>query len=142
MSAALLCPLTSLAGGKPDRHDPVRKELVAAIRRHPAFAAWRGETLDIRRVWVSETHGYVCTLVKHPDGSYRMTDDVFDVHQIVLKPIEGRWTAVADMAGFSESRRQVQCATDPQGQVDDAFLEALASNPQMALNPPELAVRP
>lgn len=133
LTATLLSPLAGLADGKPDRHDPVRKALVAAIRRHPALASWQGATLDIRRFWVSAHHAYVCTLVRNREGRYRMTGSLYDVHQLVFTQTEGQWTAVADLEGLSASPHQVQCATDPAGHIDDAFLSSLAANPQLAL---------
>jgi hypothetical protein len=132
-----LLPLLALQaqadGGKPKPNDPVRKDIVAAIRNHPAYAGLKGSKLDIRRIWASERFGYVCMLVIDKDGQHQRTDDAYTVHQIVLKHEADKWAPVAHIDGFSESSKQVQCASDAHGKVTDAFLEEVANNPHLAL---------
>ncbi|MGC4061972.1 MAG: hypothetical protein QM749_14410 [Aquabacterium sp.] len=135
--AGALAALIAVAGpaqaGKPRRDDPVRKDIVAAVRHHPAFDKFRGSKLDIRRIWASERFGYVCMLVVGKDGQHQGSDGAYDVHQIVLRHDDGKWTAVAQIEGLSESSKAVQCAADPSGQITDAFLEDVAGNPHLAL---------
>ena len=129
----LLATQAQAIGGKPKANDPVRKDIVAAVRKHPAYAGLTGDKLDIRRIWASEHFGYVCMLVIGKDGQHQRTDDAYNVHQIVLKHDADTWTPVAHIDGFSESIKQVQCASDAHGEVTDAFLEEVANNPHLAL---------
>jgi hypothetical protein len=131
--ATLLAMANPAQAGKPGRDDPVRKEIVAAVRQHPVFGPFKGSKLDIRRIWASERWGYLCMLVIDKDGQPRRTDDAYDVHQIVLRHDDGKWTPVAQIEGLSESSKAVQCATDASGQITDAFLEGVAGNPHLAL---------
>lgn len=131
--AALLASANPAQAGKPGRDDPVRKDIVAAVRHHPAFGKFKGSKLDIRRIWASEQWGYLCMLVIGQDGQHLRTDEAYQVHQIVLRHDEGKWTPVAQIEGLSESSKAVQCAADPSGQITDAFLEGVASNPHMGL---------
>jgi hypothetical protein len=121
--------------GKPAAHDPVRAHIVRAIRQHPALSALQGQRLDIRRIWVSAHWGYVCTLVVTPGGVYQGSEGAFEVLQIVLQREGEVWTPVARLDGLSESSRRVQCASDAQGQITEAFLSDLASNQALALKP-------
>jgi hypothetical protein len=133
MSAAVLAMTGPAQAGKPGRDDPVRKDIVAAVRHHPAFDRFKGSKLDIRRIWASEQWGYLCMLVIDKDGRHQGTDGAYDVHQIVLRHDEGKWTPVAQIDGLSESSKTVQCAADPSGRITDAFLQGVADNPHLAL---------
>jgi hypothetical protein len=134
-SSAPASASTRGALGKPAANDPVRTHIVRAVRQHRAFSALKGQSLDIRRIWVSTHWGYLCALVRKPDGAYQGTEGAWDVLQIVLQREGEVWTPAARLDGLSESSQQVQCASDAQGQITDAFLSELASNPALALRP-------
>jgi hypothetical protein len=121
--------------GKPAANDPVRAHIVRAVRQHPALSALKGQRLDIRRIWVSAHWGYLCTLVVTPGGVYQGSEGAFEVLQIVLQREGEVWTPVARLDGLSESSRRVQCASDAQGQITEAFLSDLASKPALTLKP-------
>lgn len=137
---------------KPAPTSPVRAALINAIRHHPTLGpALAGSTLDIRRIWASDQYGFVCLLlVNKKDHQHQRDGDAYVVQQIVLlnkkmraeenkdaraKGGEATWQAIAHIDGLSESSKRVQCASDPQGQITDAFLESIANNPSMALAP-------
>lgn len=140
------CWLTApVLAAKPAANAPVRKELVEAIRHHAVLGpALQGYTLDIHQMWASQRWGYVCLIAVDKDGRHQRASDgeTFVVQQIVLEKTKGlstqsdgeaAWVPVARIDGLSQSVRKLQCASDPQGQITDDFLEGVARNPSMAL---------
>lgn len=116
---------TALARDLPAR-DPVRKDIIAAVRQSPEMAAsLRSVKLDVRRIWASEQHAYLCALPIDARGHYRLIDGWHEVYQMVLVRQDDRWQLAARIDGLSEVLRNVQCLADEHGQINDAFLASL-----------------
>lgn len=139
LSLSSFACLTGLAQAtKPAPNAPVRKELVEAIRHDATLGPpLQGHTLDIHQMWASDRWGYVCLIAVDKDGRHERASDgeTFVVQQIVLekKSESDGWVPVARIDGLSQSVRKLQCASDASGQINDAFLESVATNPSMAL---------
>lgn len=161
-AACLSLALPAAQAAKPAPNSPDRQAIVSAVRQHPKLGpALASSSLDIRRIWASDKYGFICLLpVSKKDHAHQRSGDAYVVQQIVLinkqqglhaaarsasastggeppatttESPKKQWQAVARIDGLSESVKQVQCATDPQGQLSDEFLESIASNPAMAL---------
>lgn len=112
--------------------DLVRKDIIAAVRQHPAFTdALKDVKLDVRRIWASAQHAYLCALPIDRHGHYQMTDGWYDVYQIVLKRDQAKWVLAARVDGLSQVLRQVQCLADAQGEINDAFLAKMTADGQL-----------
>lgn len=112
--------------------DPVRKDVIADLRKHPSFAqALKDVRLDVRRIWASSQYAYLCALPIDLRGRYQMTDGWYDVYQVVLKRQNDSWVMTARVDGLSEVLKDVQCLSDAQGNITDAFLEEAASDARL-----------
>ncbi|MFT3859309.1 MAG: hypothetical protein QM742_17995 [Aquabacterium sp.] len=128
-SLALSTVAASTHAGDPKVPSQDRKAIIAGLRAHPSFGHLQDMKLDVRRIWVSPQLAYLCALPIGKDKRYAQTDGMFDVVQVAFRREGERWVPTARVDGLSETLKQVQCMAPPDGEITEAFVEALVNNP-------------